>query len=743
MLKFLTWQKVRWILPFMAMALLTVVALAQDDTNNVLTPDVPVTGNIDGSNVAQVFTFEAVTGDAATINVTGQAGFPLSIVLTNAQGQTLGQAVDALGNGQVDLSTVPIAVDGTYFATVFVTAGVDGAITEGTFTITLSLQDASTVAPTPEATDEPVATEVPAETEESVEPEVTETAVEPVATPEGLIQPSEFSVGQVLTANGIQVNLNWDSSDDLNLQIRDPLGETLYWDSRTTSNGGTFGFDVNGLCEVISPEANTETASWPAGPVASGSYEILIYYRQACEGLNPVDFSVDITVDGVTLDPITGTLFPPDPGQDSVFISSFNINADTSVDVGDSGPYQGTRVLNTPVQEILDAPALTLALDTPTEGVIVGEQYFQTYQYSGVTGEFVNIALQAQSGSLDTLLLMFDSAGNIVASNDDAQSSINTDSLISFSLPTTDTYTIYATRYGKDLGGTEGVFVLTITGQAIAGTLPQSITELGLAAGDIQVILTWNSNADLRLLVRDPQLNSIYNDALTSPTGGQLALQGNVNCNVAATPFPVSYAYWPPGFLLIGSYEIDIWHRSECSDFSPVTFNLYVTVRGQLILQESGVIEFGDRVITNFTVQDLQGTAVRGDAGILGGSESIIGSPEYNSALETPIAIQEGQAVSGEINVVNPFDVYVFEGRAGDIISIDMQAIGTLDTQLFLISPLGQELAANDDASEGTTNSLISDILLTQDGTYVVVATRFGAVYGGTSGGYSLNLRAE
>jgi len=737
MLNFLKQRKLRLLLPFLLLSMMTVVVFAQDDASNVLIPDVPVTGTIDEANSAQVFTFTAVAGDTIALTASGQAGFPLTLILADTQGQILGQAVDSLGNGQIDLSGVIIPSDGSYLVTAFVTAGVPDATLVGSFTMTLSILIPG-VRETPPATfdnptPEPEETEVAAPTEEVTE------VVDTVA-----VEPIDFSVGQITTSTGIQVNLSWDSPDDLNLQVRDPSGETLFWDSRTTSNGGTFGFDINGLCEVTNAIGNTETANWPGGPVSTGSYEVLVYYRQSCEGLNPVNFTVDVTVDSQVVDTITGTLFPSEGGQESVFISSFIINDDSTVNVGAAGSYAGTLSLPIPVQQILDAPAQTVALDTPIEGVITSEQYFQTYQFSGTTQERISISMERNLGSLDTLLLLFDSAGNIVASNDDQQSSINTDSVISsFLLPTSDVYTIYATRYGKDVGGTQGTFILTVSGQAVAGSLPQNIVDLQLPVGDVQIILTWTTDADLRLLVRDPQLNSIYNDQRIAPTGGTLNSLGNVNCTVATTEFPATDIYWPSGFLLIGSYEIDIWHRSECNDFRAVTFNLYVVVRGQLVLQESGVIDFDTRFITNFQVLDREGTATRGSAGFLGGSQTITTTLSYQDELSTATTITAGQAIPGEVNSTNAFDVYVYEGSAGDILNIDMQAQGTLDTQIFLLDPNGQEIGANDDASEGTTNSLISNVLLTQDGTYTIIATRFGTLFGGTSGGYRLNLRVD
>ena len=66
---------------------------------------------------------------------------------------------------------------------------------------------------------------------------------------------------------------------------------------------------------------------------------------------------------------------------------------------------------------------------------------------------------------------------------------------------------------------------------------------------------------------------------------------------------------------------------------------------------------------------------------------------------------------------------------------------GTLDTQLFLLQPDGSQLAANDDAVVNeTTNSLIDNFALPADGEYIIVATHYGLLYGGTSGTYNLSV---
>lgn len=680
-------------------------ALAQTAGERVLSPGVPVEGVIDEANLAQVYAFSAAAGDTVTLTAQTTDGLALVLVVTDVLGVNVAQVADVEGLGEVQISDLVLSSGGIYYATVFVAAGIETATT-GTFTITLEGDVAEAAAPTG----------VPAQSEEV----------------------TILQLGQVLTSSGIQVNLRWDTPDDLNLQVRDPSGESLFWDSRTTTTGGTFGFDVNGLCEVTSPAGNVETASWPGGPVFTGSYEILVYYRQPCLGLNAVAFSVDVTVNGVLLEAITGTLQPPATGGFNVYISSFKVNADGTAANGASGPYTDTRVLPAPITELQAAPAPVVALDSPVVGLITSERHYQVYRFDGVAGQIVSVSLTATTGSLDTLLLVLDSNGNIVDANDDVQSAVNTDSALNaLRLPTTDTYLIVATRYGKEVGGTEGNYTLLVSAP-VEAALPEDVINLQLPAGDIEITLVWNTGADLRLLVRDPSLNSVFNDRREVPTGGRLAATGNINCNLSPTT-PVSYVYWPQGLLRIGSYEIDIWNRSECNDTRPAQFTLYVAVRGRLIMSESATIPFNQHYITSFVVEDTQGNATPGLFGPLGGSETI----NFFDQLASAVTIAPGQNVPGAITAANPFDVYVFEGRAGDVVTIDMRATSNLDPLLFLINPSGVEIAQNDDANEGTIDSLINQVLLSQDGQYTIIATRFGTVYGGTAGSYTLTLRID
>ncbi|MCY4527006.1 MAG: PPC domain-containing protein, partial [Anaerolineaceae bacterium] len=108
--------------------------------------------------------------------------------------------------------------------------------------------------------------------------------------------------------------------------------------------------------------------------------------------------------------------------------------------------------------------------------------------------------------------------------------------------------------------------------------------------------------------------------------------------------------------------------------------------------------------------------------------------------LERATLLSSSERVSGSITNENKFDLYAFEGKAGDVVTVSMVATaGRLDSALALLDPQGFRLADNDDAIAGeNTDSLIREHVLLEDGRYYVLATHYGMGYGGTTGSYDL-----
>lgn len=684
-----------WVLCLLLLLLPSVV-MAQG--THVLTPGTPISGTLNSNNLVQVYTLQGSAGEVLTLTVLNQAGVPLALVLTDAAGTIIAQDYDLDITGQVTLNNVTLPASGDYLVTVFKSAGVD-SFTDATFTLAATLVSAA-----PAATAEPTS-----ESTAEVTPEVT----------------APVSSTQVLTTSGITVQLTWSTTDDLDLEVRDPVGGSLYWETPTVDSGGTISANANQGC-ANTAASSTETASWSPGGVPTGSYEVLVYYQQACTGDAPVDFTISITVDGNALDPVQGSLL-----ESQVFTAGFVVNADGSSEltglsgvVSDDLPAAAASLI---------AEATPITVGASVSGAITNQQPYQVYSFQAQANDLVTIDSTATSGSLDTFLFLLDPSGNVVRTNDDRAIGDTNAQIVGALLPQAGNYTIVVSRYAKRIGGTEGIYTLTLTSQATQ--LPAEF--LNLPRGTLEVRLLWDSAADLQLLVRDPAGNSVFDDVPSIRSGGTLAAQGNVGCRASeGTPF--SYIYWPAETPpRPGVYEVEVWFQSECNDPNPATFTLYVTYNGREVITDTARPLLNERYLTSFTIT-ADGQVIPSDGGIITGIDSV----DYRADLENALEILPGEPRNGSITQDNKFDLFVFTAQAGETYNIAMNSTsGTLDPTLYLLDAQGNQVAVNDDAVAGeNTNSLISNLTLPADGQYIIIATHFGARYGGTTGTYSLTL---
>lgn len=697
-----------WLLCVLLLLLTATTVMAQEP--RTLVPGTPLTGTLNSSNLIQVYTLEASAGQVLTVTATNAEIVPLAMVVTDADGAIVAQAYDIDITGQVSVENVTLATTGTYTVTLFKSAGVD-SFTDATFTITTALTGSAT---TPDVT---------AEATEAATPEGTAEAT-PDAT--STVDTTDLQSTQLLTTSGLQIQLSWSTTDNLDLEVRDPIGQSLYWETPTTTNGGSLSANANQECAATTSNP-TETASWTSGGIPTGSYEVLVYFQQACAGTAPVTFTLATTVDGTALDAIEGTV-----QESQVFVASFVVNADgTSELTGLSGIV--TNDLPATAATV-SADATPITVGASVNGTITNESPYVAYTFAGTANDLVTIDMTAIAGNnLDTFLFLLDPRGNVLNFNDDAATG-NTNSQISgVLLPETGNYTVVATRYAKRIGGTQGNFTLTLTSQATE--LPQAFVDL--PRGPLEVRLLWQNSNDLQLLVRDPSGSSIFDDTPQVPSGGRLAADGNVNC-VRAEGTPFSYIYWPTETPpRPGVYEVEVWFQSECADTTAPNFNLYISYNGTEVISDRAQIVLNERYLTSFTLT-ADGQIIPSDGGIITGVDSL----NYTADLENALPVTAGTPLNGTISQDNKFDLYIFDGQAGDQFNIAMtRTSGTLDPSLYLIGPAGDQIAANDDAEAGVnTNSLIANLTLPADGQYIIIATHFGAQYGGTTGTYSLTL---
>ena len=701
--------RVQRILLIGLLLVVSAVGFAQE-APTVLSSDIPTSGSLSSDNSADVYQFEGTANGTLFLTVSS-SDLAFGVLIEDASGNSIVEATSD-ADGEVTFESIVLAQTGTYYVTVF-----SSSAEAGRYDIAMSIiGDADIAVDPPEQTTAPTGdfvTELP-------------------------------DTADVLLNNGMEVRLQWAASVDLNLEVRDPNGNTLYYDSRTSPIGGSFGFDANGLCEVIS-EAPAETATWQPGFLPTGSYEILIFYRQNCEQSNlAVPFTITVTVNGQVLPTVEGSIAPsPNANSQSVYLANFVIEDEATASIQQGGAYPDSALNNLPASVAdLQSSAVPIPREVPTTGAIFEEQDYVVYSFDAVANEIITISMTATSRNLDTLLQLIDPNGNLIAVNDDITGSTN--STISNQRIVQDgTYIVVATRYGKEVGGTEGEFSLVVTESTSA--LPDNVANLVVPDGDIQVYLTWDNNTDLQLLVRDPVGQSVYDDNPQVTSGGLLAETGNANC-VISEGDPLSYIYWPNGLLRPGTYEVDVWFQNTCDDTSTPSFTLTVVVGGQVVLVQRGIPAIGDHFVTNFTINS-DGTAIAGPGGLTAGGVTFA-----DIENEERLPISANIPVQGALTLDDGLDVYAFNAEAGQVVTITMQATAgsILDTNLFLLSANGIQLANNDDAPEGsfvgtagqrTTDSLINSFTIDADGEYLIVASRFGTVFGGTTGTYQLSLQ--
>lgn len=90
-------------------------------------------------------------------------------------------------------------------------------------------------------------------------------------------------------------------------------------------------------------------------------------------------------------------------------------------------------------------------------------------------------------------------------------------------------------------------------------SVPAAVTVVG--TGDIQISLSWDSDADLDLHVVEPSGEEIYYGNSTSRTGGRLDLDSNRRCSSGPRNENVT---WPSGRAPNGHYVVRVNHWSNC-----------------------------------------------------------------------------------------------------------------------------------------------------------------------------------
>lgn len=423
------------------------------------------------------------------------------------------------------------------------------------------------------------------------------------------------------------------------------------------------------------------------------------------------------------------------------------------------------------------------------------------YRFDVRSGDAVTLRMETTSGTLDPVLTLFDSAGAVVARNDDRASGIR-DAEIALTIESPGSYIVEA----SSLGEVAGTFrlILTVAGVDVAVTPVDPRSQPPPFAVPHTVIEyqefvpgTYSADALAPTYYAIPGRQGDLVRAILTRTGGEYSPalrilnadgQAISRDTGARAEEAIAFATLPgDGWYLIeaagsgtGSYDLYISRIAAVElnvgritgTFLPnapatsylingarlgdlLTFNMFMTdqtgdARPEIVLYDLNRRELGRASGERFAT--LRVIAPRSAPYILEANNAVPGTfgtyslnfsliPEEIDDL-TPLPVRYNEIYTGTIGPYAPQVYYRFSGKTGELVTLSMTAMdGDLDPYLILLDADRNELALNNDAG-GTRDARIVQFRLPKDGDYLIVAGRFGLGLGTTAGAYRLAITA-
>ncbi len=704
-----------------------------DDGDTPLTYGSTVTGVIEGSTYRIPYNFEGNAGDRIVIemnDVDDTRKLDAYLILTDETGEVLAENDDVDLNSTDSRIEFELPADGTYTIVATRYAEADG-LSEGNFELSLALADQTVDIPDTSVLEygSSVTGTISDETFEvlyTFEGRAGDTiTIEMNAAESGNLDP----LLSLLNAEGEVVAENDDfdlNSTDSRIEFELPADGTYtvvatrYSGANGVSEGEfTLSLQADDTVVVQPSDDSIEAGTTIDGTIDDDNFEVLYTF----EGTAGEQVTIQLEATDGNLDPYLVLLGPDGEivaENDDINFAQGNYNAAIEAfTLPETGTYTvvATRFngqIGTTDGDFVLTLSETTTVATPTTasidyeetltGTIDDTTYEYRFEFQGNRSDAVTITMNATSGDLDTYLMLEDSDGNLLDLNDDVDlTSQDLNSAIeSYSLPESGTYVIVATRFDGEFGTTSGDFelILTLTdGRPLdtAATLEYQDTVSG-------TIDNQNFEEQYSFTGRAGDLITIDMSAGDGNLDTSLTLIG------------------PNGDELITNDDIDL----ENTDSAIVDFVLPETGTYTIVATRyagaSGLSE-GDYTLS----------LTSADVAIAGGGA-------------TGASINYGDSVVGTISSDNLDDRYSFDGAAGDIITIEMDRTdGDLDAYISLLDADGNELAFNDDNIKTGFNqdAAILSFKLPEDGTYTIVATRYGVFYGPSSGDYELSLNVR
>lgn len=117
-------------------------------------------------------------------------------------------------------------------------------------------------------------------------------------------------VQRQLGTGELTFRLAWTGRADLDLHVRSPLGEKIWFMGRTSESGGELDFDCNATPEAIC-EDPVENIYWVRGRAPDGEYEYRVQLVSPHADPIPVRFRVVVLEEGEIVETREGELSEP------------------------------------------------------------------------------------------------------------------------------------------------------------------------------------------------------------------------------------------------------------------------------------------------------------------------------------------------------------------------------------------------------------------------------------------------
>jgi hypothetical protein len=344
----------------------------------------------------------------------------------------------------------------------------------------------------------------------------------------------------------------------------------------------------------------------------------------------------------------------------------------------------------------------TIVYGQTVSGRITNDTFRTVYTFQGQQGEIIDAQLKRTNGDLDPMLILLDSANNLVASDDDSDAAYNA-MLLSVALPHDGLYFLIASRFGQDRGLTAGAYTLTLNRVGIASDPNLEGGATPLRYGDSVVLDLGND-----------QYQHIF-------TFG--ALRGDI-INVAMQR--ISGDLDPT--LILADAKGNVLLISDDDPNSP----------GSL-----------DAAIANYRITKsgnylLAATRFGGASGASHGGYSLkldrLPPEALGNTPERAIMLEYNTVASGQIDSDHVKRYYLIEAKQGDVLHIEAtRTAGNLDPVLELDTADMRPLTAHDAGVRGRY-ARITAYRVIVDGEYILVVSRFNRETGATSGNYQLTI---